>query len=106
MFCPVLDLAGRDYWPFVLWTIGRTEIPFRSLMLRPPLDDEGPRREFLRRLNQIPDVSIPEDAITKRPSIRLALLAASPEALDSFKAALDWFCETVRSGAEEKHAKD
>ncbi len=58
------------------------------------------RREFLRRLNEIPGVSIPEDAITRRPSIPLALFAADPKALEALKAALDWFCETVRSDAK------
>ena len=72
---------------------------------RPPFDDVGLRREFVRRLNETAVVSIPEDGITRRPRFRLAVLAASPEALDSFKAALDWFCETVRSHAED-HAAD
>jgi hypothetical protein len=96
-FIPVLDHAGRDYFPFVLWTNGRAEIQFERLSRRPPFDDVGLRREFLRRLNEIAGVSIPEDGVARFPSIRLDLLAASPEALDSFKGALDWFCETVRA---------
>ena len=39
------------------------------------------RQEFRRRLNQIPGVSIPDDA----------------KALEAFKDVLDWFCQTVRS---------
>ena len=101
MFGPVLDHAGRDYWPFLLRTNGSAEIQLRSLMLRPPFDDVRMRREFLRQLNQIPGVSMPEDAITRRPRIRLALLAARPEALDCFMGVLDWFCEMVRSNAED-----
>jgi hypothetical protein len=104
MFGPVLDHADWDYWPFLLRTDGSVEIQLRSLMLRPPFDDVRMRREFLRQLNQIPGVSIPEDAITRRPRIRLAVLAASPEALDCFMGVLDWFCETVRPNAED-HAQ-
>jgi hypothetical protein len=63
-------------------------------MTHPPLDDVQTRHEYRRRLNGIPGVSIPEDAITRRPSIPLALFAANPKALEAFKAALDWFCET------------
>ena len=59
------------------------------------------RREFLHRVNAIPGVSIPDDAITRRPSIPLALFAADPKALEALKATLDWFCETVRSDAED-----
>ena len=44
-----------------------------------------------------PRVSLPDDAVTRRPGIPLALLAANPAALDTLKAALEWFCETVRA---------
>jgi hypothetical protein len=104
-FFPVLDHAGRDYWPLSLRTDGGITIELRGLSGRPPFDDMGLRREFVRRLNETAGVSIPEDAITRRPSFRLALLATSPEALDAFKGALDWFCETVRSDARD-HAED
>jgi hypothetical protein len=64
------------------------------------LNDAGPRGEFIRRLNETVGTTIPEDGITRR-SFRLAVLAASPEVLESFKAVLDWFCETVRSHGED-----
>lgn len=94
---PVLDHADWDYWPFSLRTNGGVKIELKSLRRRPPFDDAGLRLEFLRRLNETPGLSLPEDAIDRRPSFRLAVLAA-PEALDSFTAALDWFCKTVRDG--------
>jgi len=100
-FIPILDRDGVDYWPFLLWTSGRAEIQFRSLQLRPPFDDVGLRREFARRLEQIPGVSISDAAITGRPNVRLATLATNPEALSSFVSALDWFCETVSPQAVE-----
>jgi hypothetical protein len=84
-FIPVLDHAGRDYFPLALWTNGRAEIQFKPMSRRPPFDEVRLRREFLRRLNEIAGLSIPEAAVTRVPSIRLALFAASPEALDSFK---------------------
>jgi len=93
----VLDHAGQNYFPLVLWTNGRAEIQFKPLSRRPPFDDAGLRREFLRRLNEIAGLSIPEDAVTRTPSIRLAPLLASREALDSFKEVLTWFCQTVRA---------
>jgi hypothetical protein len=103
-FIPVLDHAGTDYFPVALWTDGRVEIKFGYLVTRPPFDDVRLRREFRRRLNEIPGVEIPEDAVKLFPSIRLADLAASMKAFDSFKGALEWFCETVRSDVED-HAE-
>ena len=93
----MLDHAGQNYFPLALWTNGRAEIQFKYLSSRPPFDDVTLRREFLRRLNEIAGLSIPEDAVTRTPSIRLALLAASQEVLDSFEGVLDWFCQTVRA---------
>lgn len=100
-FMPVLDHAGRDYFPLALGTDGTAEIQFQHLMRRSPFDGLELRREFLRRLTEVRGVSITEDAVTRRPKIPLALLAADLEALESLKGVLDWFCETVRSDAEE-----
>jgi len=102
-FIPVLDNGGQNYSPLALWTNGRAEILFKYLSRRPPFDDIGLRRELLRRLNQIPGLSIPEDAVTRTPSMRLAPLVSSREALDSFKEELTWFCETARADLADVH---
>ena len=94
-FVPILDSGGREFFPFALWTSGDVEIGFRDLAEGPPFDDIELRREFQRRLNEIAGVSIPDDRIERSSTFELALLAASPEALDSFKRALDWFNEKV-----------
>lgn len=104
-FIPVLDHGGQNYAPLALWTNGRIEILFKYLSRRPPFDDAGLRREFLRRLNEIPGMAIPEHAVTRTPSLRLAVLTATPETLDSFKGVLQWFCETARAdpGGQPNH---
>jgi hypothetical protein len=66
-------------------------------MNQPPFDDREFRKVLLSRLNHIPGASIPEDAITGRPSLPLADLGRNPKMLSELKAALDWFCETARS---------
>jgi hypothetical protein len=96
-FIPVLDHAGQNYFPLALWTNGRAEIQFKSLSRRPPFDDVELRRDFVRRVNQVAGISIPDHAVTRTPSLRLAGFVASPEALDSFKGVLTWFCHTVRA---------
>jgi hypothetical protein len=95
-FIPVLDHAGQDYFPVALWTNGRFEILFKSLSRRPPFDDAELRRELLRRLNEIPGIALSEEAISRTVSLRLSVLTASPETLESFKGVLKWFCRTVR----------
>ncbi len=95
-FVPVLDYDAQPHYPLAIYTYGRLEIQFQWLT-RPPFDDLELRRDFLRRLNEIPGVSFTEDVITRRPSIQLSVLAADPGALQSLKSALDWFCETVRT---------
>lgn len=103
-FQPVFDHAGQGYFPVAVYTYGRLEIQFQYLLLRPPFDGLELRIEFLRRLNEIPGVSIPDDAITRRPGIPLAAFAADPNALKALKGVLDWFCETVRRDAD-RHAR-
>jgi hypothetical protein len=65
-------------------------------MNQPPFDDHELRKDLLSRLNQIPGVTIPDDAITRRPSLPLADLGRNPKVLSELTAVLDWFCETAR----------
>jgi len=95
-FIPALDHNGQSHYPIAVYTTGRVEIQFMWLT-RPPFDQPDRRLEFLRRLNEIPGVSFPDEAITRRPRIQLSLLASDPAALEALKSALDWFCETARA---------
>jgi hypothetical protein len=72
------------------------ELQFQHMQRRPPFDDEGKRRELLRRLNEIPGIDLPDDAITRRPSISLSILA-KPQVLGKFLETLDWFTEEVKA---------
>ena len=58
-----------------VWTYGSVEVYFQYYAYKAPFNDEEKRMELLARLTEIPDVSLPEDSITKRPSIQLATLA-------------------------------
>jgi hypothetical protein len=63
---------------------------------KPPFSDESKRRELRDRLNQIPGVKIPENAITGRPPIRLELLTKEA-VLKQFLDVLDWCIEQSKS---------
>jgi hypothetical protein len=93
---PVLDHAGSAYWAISIWTYGRIEVQFQWMKEKPPFSDEIKRRKLRDLLNEIPGVQIPEDAIARRPSIRLEVLAKDTD-LRKFLGVLDWYIEQVKA---------
>jgi hypothetical protein len=58
-------------------------------------ESEEVRRELQRRLNAIPGVNIPDEGLTRRPSVALSSLR--PEgSMRLFTDALDWVLERFR----------
>jgi hypothetical protein len=92
---PILDYNGIAYYPFCIWTYGKVEIQFQWLLKRPPFDAESKRKELLDRLNQIPGLNIPTDAITRRPNIFLSALK-DENALKQFLETLDWVVQEIK----------
>ena len=83
--------STHQRWPVVLYPrSGRVEVVFQFLVRRPPFDDVESRRELLKRLNEIPGVDLPEDALGRRPGFALAVLADEGSAVG---AVLAWFRE-------------
>ena len=66
------------------------------MLTRKPFDDEAKRLELRDRLNKISRVEIPADAITRRPSIPLAVLT-DDVALKAFLGVLDWYIAEVKA---------
>jgi hypothetical protein len=93
---PMIDWKGNKTAVISVWTYGRVEVPFLFLKERPPFDDEAKRQELRNRLNQIPGVDIPADALALRPRILLASLT-DQAALDKFLEVLDWFVKEVKA---------
>lgn len=71
------------------------QVPFQMMQARSPFDDDVKRLELCRRLNEIPGVHIPEDAVTRYPNIALAALKAE-SALEQFLAAFDWAVQVIQ----------
>lgn len=92
---PVIDLAQDVFFPIVVWTNGYVEFQFQWLAYREKFRDEEMRRQLLARLNRIEGANIPEDAIERRPSISLTLLA-KPENMELFKDAVQWAIDAIR----------
>jgi hypothetical protein len=95
-FYPMLDHNDETYYPIAIWTYGKIEIQFQWLMNRSAFSDETKRRELLNRLNQIPGVNIPENAITRRPNIFLSTFKDA-SSLRQLLETLDWVVQEIES---------
>ena len=95
-FYPMVDHGGVSQSTVSVWTYGRVGTQFGTMKSRPPFDDEGRRKELLRRLNEIPGVALPDESVTLYPGIPLAAFQ-DEGALKKLLAALDWIVGEVRS---------
>jgi hypothetical protein len=95
-FVPVLNHKDRDHQLFAVWTYGTVEIYFYCYKYNKQFDSEEKRRELLRRLNAIDGVSLPDDAIARRPGIPLTDLK-SEAALGQFLEVYDWVVREIKS---------
>jgi hypothetical protein len=95
-FSLMCEVNGVEHSTFSVWTYGSVEIQFQSMKKREAFASEEARRELGAKLNDIPGVQIREDAISKRPNVKLAVLEED-DALDSFVAVFDWYLERIRA---------
>jgi alkylated DNA nucleotide flippase Atl1 len=91
---PYLKHDGTDYWMLNIYP-EVTEVPFRSLKRRTPFDDPQMRGELRRRLNQAPQIEIPEAKLDLFPSFPNSLLT-DPAVLDVVISTLHWFIDRVQ----------
>ena len=94
-FSPAVVHKGVEHKPLQVWTGDYLYVQFGDMRSRPPFSDEHKRLEFLRRLNEIPDVTLPDEAIDKYPSMPLTPLN-DEAALKRFLATLDWVVQEIR----------
>lgn len=89
------QVAGEDcLYPVVCYT---KYIEFEFAWLSPPFDDDGKRRELVRRLNQIPGANFSEDTTTpgnKYPTRPLSLMAQDG-ALEVLTDAILWYKQEI-----------
>ncbi|WP_444962833.1 DUF262 domain-containing protein [Nocardiopsis sp. M1B1] len=84
--------SSHQRWALTLYPrLGTAEVVFQHMRGRPPFDAVEMRRELLDRLNAVPGVALPEDALERRPNFRLEALVG-----DSGRQVLEvltWFRE-------------
>ncbi|MBI4505503.1 MAG: hypothetical protein HY691_08210 [Chloroflexi bacterium] len=98
-FYVVVDHRNKEFRPVAVrtgYTNAYVEIELGSLKNAPPFQDESRRVEFLGRLNVIPNVSMPQDAINGYPSIRLSALK-NQAVLEKFLEVLDWAIAEIKT---------
>ncbi|MEO6246744.1 MAG: hypothetical protein ABIQ12_15060, partial [Opitutaceae bacterium] len=102
-FLPVVEHGNLSFPIFGVYHEGAkgvpsVEISFQYCMKKPPFNEQSHRVEWLRRINQIPGISLPESVIDRRPNFPLAALA-SDESMSRFVSAMDWFLDEVRKSS-------
>ncbi len=100
-FAPFFIQGDVDFPSFAVWSYGTVEIYFQHLKSRPIFNSEKKRLELLQKLNSIPGVSIPENTLSKRPSISLELLK-NEKSLGLFFNAFDWLIQQIKSESNVK----
>jgi hypothetical protein len=92
---PILDYNGKTYYPIGIWSYGKVEIQFQYLKRNTPFDSVEKRIALLDLLNQIPGLSIPADAISRRPNVYLSAFK-NDNALKQFIGTLDWVVHEIK----------
>ncbi len=92
-FFPMYDNKFGKNFLFSVWTYGSVELQFQH-MKTPPFAEEGERKKLVQRLSCI-GLSIPEEALKKRPTFGLSLLK-EPAALAKFLEAFDWVLSEIK----------
>ena len=95
-FSPTSDHKGTEHKPIQVWTRDYLYVQFGDMQSKPPFGDERKRLEILRRLNEIPGITIPGEGITKYSHIPLSVLN-NEATLNQFIETLYWFVQEVKA---------
>lgn len=102
---PRVWVHGRRYLFFTLYSYGSVELSLQWMKAMPGFEADERRREFLERISRIPGVSVPMDAIARRPSFPILLLQ-SEEARRAFFDVIEWAISIARESGAIRAATD
>ncbi|MCO6050509.1 hypothetical protein NGM99_12030 [Mesorhizobium sp. RP14(2022)] len=91
----VFAVAGTELTALRLHTDATVTVYFQYMMARPVFDSLAKRQELLARLNTVPGIRLPPEAVSKRKGIALADLTADSTSL--FLEVMDWFVAELRT---------
>jgi trans-aconitate methyltransferase len=95
-FVPILMHKEQKHQLFVIWSNGYLETYFQHYQSKPAFAPAEKRRQLWQRLNEIPGVDLPEDAIARRPTIPLAVFTEE-ERLDQLLQVFEWVIEEIKA---------
>jgi hypothetical protein len=99
-FIPNIDYKGTNYFVIAVRTGSKNnpvvQIQFDPLSKRPPFDDEKLRLELLNRLNEIPEVNLPQDSISRYPSIPIGAFYEE-SSFQRLIEVLEWTIRKIKS---------
>jgi hypothetical protein len=104
-FVPAFLQDGEDHYPFAVWSSGTVEVYFQWLAARPAFTSDEARQSLRARLNAIPGMSIPADAIRRRPNIPLRLFVDG-ESRATLLGVFDWVLTRIRERRSDLPAPD
>ncbi|MCI0730562.1 MAG: CBS domain-containing protein [Chloroflexi bacterium] len=95
-FVPILRHKGQEHQLFTIWSNGLLETHFQWYQHKAPFSDLAKRQELLRRLNEIPGVSLPDDAVVRRPTIPFSVFADEAN-LQRLIEVWEWVIREIRA---------
>lgn len=93
-FTAVYQHEDHEHKPFRVQIDGRLIFYFQ-FYTEPPFDAETKRREFVERLNRVPGVSIPADALDRKPSVYLDDLP--DESIEELLECFRWYIDQAEA---------
>lgn len=95
-FTPWILWKGTRHQIFKVWTNGYVQVEFGHLARKPAFADTAMRLELMRRLNEIPSITLSAEDADRFPSIKLSSLTDAA-ALVQFLSAVEWALEKIKA---------
>lgn len=94
-FVPVLDYNDTSHQLFAVWSSGSLEVYFYWYKYKQPFDAEARRLQLLEKFNAIPGVSLPADAIDRRPNMPLEVFVDDSNRHKLFET-FEWYLKVIK----------
>lgn len=92
----LLPHAGVKHYVFSMWSSGWVNLEFGRLKSSPPFNDSMRRLDLVRRLNAIPHINLPDEAIQKYTPVPMSAFRDKADLRD-FERVLDWVVKELQA---------
>ena len=95
-FIPLFLSKNKKHYLLTVLTSGIIEINFQWMLNRHPFQEMEKKRELQEKLNSISGVIIPDDALARRPTIKLSVLTQGDN-MSKFLSICDWYVQQIKA---------